>query len=199
VASTIVRNTARDATELRRHREVTRTVRHPGAQTLAYSTGVSEIYDVILLGRELAVVVQGDAELVLLSTVAGLSCSEIAERAHLRAAAVNKRVLRAVARLRTVKTTSRANLFSELATEARVCRDVKNASVRCPNHPPGVERPVATTRVGTSRYCPSCADFLLAGAVRHLRGWSCLVSGEDGPGICPACLVEIYRARGETP
>lgn len=196
VAATIVHNTARDARELRRRRSLTSNVRHPGLSDHAGVVVVSERFDVVLLRRELAVIVEGDADIVLLSTVVGLKYEEIAERAHLRTSAVNKRVLRAFARLRNAKRTRRANLFAEFAAETRVCIDVKNASARCPNHPRGTERPLATKRVGTSLYCADCADFLLAGNVRHLRGWSCLAIGDEGPGICPACLVDVYRARG---
>lgn len=74
-----------------------------------------------------------------------------------------------------------------------------NFVVRCPNHWPPSTRPIGTKQVGTTLYCGPCADFLLDGALRHLRGWSCAVSGDEGAGICPACLVDVFRMRGVAP
>jgi hypothetical protein len=44
------------------------------------------------------------------------------------------------------------------------------------------------------RWFPHLPDSF---ARAHVRGWSCLITGEEGPGICPACLYEVFRWRGE--
>lgn len=195
VASTIIKSTARDARELGAP---------PSAANIGADTAsppsiamVSDSFDLVLLHRELAAIVGDDAQLVVLATVVGLSYVEIGGHLNIRPNTVNQRILRAMARLRTTKSNVHKSFLSGFASKTRVSLNVSPNSVRCPNHAPGSDRPLATKQVGTSRYCDECADFLLAGTVRHARGTSCLVSGDDGDGICPACLVDVFRARGE--
>lgn len=198
VASTIIKSTSREATKLSKAPCVIATI-HDDPVDAPSTAFVSDHYEVVVLRRELAAVVGDDAELVVLSEVAGLSYVEIGGRLNLRPNTVNQRILRALARLRTTKSTAHQSFLSGFATKNRVSLNVKTDFARCANHAPGSERPLATKQVGTSRYCEECADFLLAGAVRHVRGTSCLISGDDGAGICPACLVDIFRSRGELP
>lgn len=196
VASTIIKNTSREATKPDKPQCVTASI-HDELVDASSIEIVSDHYELVVLRRELAAVVGDDAQLVMLSEVVGLSYVEIGGRLNLRPNTVNQRILRALARLRTTKSSAHKSFLSGLATRKRVSLNVGSNSTRCANHAPGSERPLATKQVGTSRYCDACADFLLAGTVRHARGTSCVVSGDEGAGICPACLVDIFRARGE--
>lgn len=198
VAATVVLNTARVVTAMRAH-DAGRPVPAAAAPLSPVAPDVVTEFELSALRRELFVDVGDDADLILMSVVLGMTYDEIAAHCQMRAAAINKRVLRAMQRLRSMRPNAGAWL-SDSARSNGVSLYVKhNSVVRCPNHWPSSRRPIATKSVGTSMYCTECADFLLAGNVRHLRGSSCLVSDEDGSAICPACLVDVYRARGELP
>lgn len=198
VAATVVRNTARTVADARA-REALRPVPALASPLSFVAADVVTEFEVSVLRLELSHHVGDDADLILMSVVFGMTCEEIAARASLSAAAVNKRLLRAMHRLRRLRATANTFLSDSARSNGVSLYMKQNFIARCPNHWPPSHRPLATKFVGTSMYCTECADFLLAGNVRHLRGSSCIVSDEEGSAICPACLVDVYRARGELP
>jgi DNA-directed RNA polymerase specialized sigma24 family protein len=151
--------------------------------------------------------VGADGTLLLVWAVGGLTYAEIAKRLRVSLTTVRRRVGRARAELRRQLLIEERNEKSEktLNTIFEPDRDVIGVAHslrslvdthRCPNHWPPSSRPGATVRVGTTLYCAPCAEFLLKGLVRHERDLSCVVTGGEGPAICPACLVDVFRTRG---
>lgn len=148
--------------------------------------GLAELVPVLLE------IVGPDAALLLGWAVAGLTYQEVAARLRLSTRTVRRRIGRARVALRR----GMDRFFEPHRDMTSVTRSLLE-SHRCPNHWPPSSRPGATRRVGTSWYCAPCADFLLQNTMRHERGLSCIATGAEGAAICPACLIDVFRTRGD--
>jgi len=167
---------------------------------------LTDVAEVAALRLWLVEMIGADSDFVVCALVLGETRAELARRTGLTAKAVQKRIDRALARVREIFKKEKISClhfrgrrqFLYLMGTASL---FALPAVRCPNHPSGRHRPAGTVQVGARLYCEPCARRLCRPehATRplpdHLFDTACWFTGNLRPSaICPRCLYDAFHA-----